>query len=36
MDMFEHENLCLYVLNYSGSVFSVERYNDRDHLRFLS
>jgi broad specificity phosphatase PhoE len=36
MDMFEHENLCLYVLNYSGSIFSVERYNDRDHLRFLS
>jgi broad specificity phosphatase PhoE len=36
MDMFEHENLCLYVLNYTGSMFSVERYNDRDHLRSLS
>ncbi|HEY9047422.1 MAG TPA: histidine phosphatase family protein [Ohtaekwangia sp.] len=36
MDMFEHENLCLYVLNYTGSVFSIERYNDRDHLRSLS
>ncbi|RAW01327.1 histidine phosphatase family protein [Pseudochryseolinea flava] len=35
MDMFEHENLCLYVLNYTGSMFSVERYNDRDHLRSL-
>jgi broad specificity phosphatase PhoE len=32
MDMFEHENLCLYLLNYTGSMFSVERYNDRDHL----
>ena len=33
MDMFEHENLCLYLLNYTGSMFSVERYNDRTHLR---
>jgi probable phosphoglycerate mutase len=32
MDMFEHQNLCLYVLNYSGSMFSVERYNDTAHL----
>jgi probable phosphoglycerate mutase len=32
MDMFEHQNLCLYVLNYSGSVFSVERHNDTSHL----
>lgn len=36
MDMFEHENLCLYQLNYTGSMFSVERYNDRDHLLSLS
>lgn len=36
MDMFEHENLCLYLLNYTGSMFSVERYNDRDHLLSLS
>lgn len=36
MDMFEHENLCLYLLNYTGSTFSVERYNDTRHLRFLS
>jgi len=33
MDMFEHQNLCLYELNYTGSVFSVERYNDVTHLR---
>jgi broad specificity phosphatase PhoE len=32
MDMFEHQNLCLYVLNYNGSTFSVERYNDTKHL----
>lgn len=36
MDMFEHENLCLYLLHHTGSMFTVERYNDRDHLRALS
>lgn len=36
MDMFEHQNLCLYVLNYTGSMFNVERYNDSAHLRSLS
>jgi len=35
MDMFEHRNLCLYLLNYSGNMFTVERY-DTDHLRALS
>lgn len=35
MDMFEHQNLCLYQLNYTGSMFSVERYNDVSHLRSL-
>jgi broad specificity phosphatase PhoE len=33
MDMFEHENCCLYVLNYTGSMFSVERYNSTAHLK---
>jgi broad specificity phosphatase PhoE len=33
MDMFEHENLCLYLLNRSDSMFSVEKYNDTTHLR---
>jgi broad specificity phosphatase PhoE len=33
MDMFDHTNLCLYVLNYTGSMFSVEVYNDTHHLR---
>jgi broad specificity phosphatase PhoE len=36
MDMFEHENLCLYLLHHTGSMFTVARYNDRDHLRALS
>jgi broad specificity phosphatase PhoE len=36
MDMFEHQNLCLYLLNYSGSMFSVELYNDTAHLRNLA
>lgn len=33
MDMFEHQNLCLYLLNYTGTFFSVERFCDIDHLR---
>ncbi len=33
MDMFEHQNLCLYRLNYSGSMFAVEKYNDIEHLK---
>ena len=32
MDLFEHRNLCLYVLNYSGSMFSIEKHNDVSHL----
>ncbi len=35
MDMFEHENLCLYELNYTGTLFTVEKYNDTRHLRAL-
>jgi broad specificity phosphatase PhoE len=35
MDMFTHENLCLYVLNFTGSMFNVERYNDRSHLALI-
>jgi broad specificity phosphatase PhoE len=36
MDMFDHQNLCLYVLNYSGSMFSVDRYCDVAHLKNLA
>lgn len=35
MDMFEHENLCLYLLNRQGGQFSIERYNATDHLQDL-
>lgn len=33
MDMFDHHNLGLYLLNYTGSMFNIERYNDIDHLK---
>lgn len=33
MDTFEHENLCLYLLNHDGSAFTLELYNDTSHLR---
>ena len=36
MDMFEHENLCLYVLNHTGSMFNIELYNNTDHLKVLN
>ena len=36
MDLFEHRNLCLYSLNYTGSMFWVEKFNSADHLRLLS
>lgn len=35
MDMFEHENACLYILNYTGSMFNVELYNNVSHLKLL-
>lgn len=36
MDLFEHRNLCLYALNYTGSMFCIDKFNDADHLRVLS
>jgi probable phosphoglycerate mutase len=33
MDMFEHQNLCLYLLHHSGNQLTVERYNNTDHLK---
>ena len=33
MDVFEHTNLGLYLLSYSGSFFKVETYNNADHLK---
>jgi len=32
MDNFEHENLSLYVLNYNGQGFEIEKRNDVAHL----
>lgn len=33
MDMFEHQNLGLYLLHYSGTMFTIEKYNDDTHMR---
>ncbi len=35
MDMFEHENLCLYLLDYTNGQFTIELNNDVSHLRFI-
>ncbi|HEX6224705.1 MAG TPA: histidine phosphatase family protein [Chryseolinea sp.] len=35
MDMFEHENLCLYLLEYDGSKFAIRLHNDISHLRLI-
>jgi probable phosphoglycerate mutase len=35
MDIFEHENACLYLLNHTGSMFHVARFNDVSHLKSL-
>ena len=32
MDTFEHQNLCLYLLDYDGLKFKIERNNDTSHL----
>jgi broad specificity phosphatase PhoE len=32
MDMFEHENLGLYLIHYTGSLFTIELYNNTEHL----
>jgi probable phosphoglycerate mutase len=36
MDMFEHENLGLYLLNHNGATFTVESYNDTRHLQHMT
>ena len=35
MDMFEHENLGLYLINYTGNLFTVDLYNNTDHLKSM-
>lgn len=32
MDTFQHENLCLYIVEYDGSNFMVKKANDKQHL----
>jgi broad specificity phosphatase PhoE len=32
MDLFEHTNLCLYLLEFTGTMFRVNNYNDISHL----
>lgn len=32
MDEFEHVNLCLYKISYTGSMFSIDWHNDQRHL----
>lgn len=34
MDIFEHSNLCLYDLSYTGSFFTLNRSNDTSHLTY--
>ncbi len=33
MEKFEHTNLCLYELTYTGSMFTVDRFCDTTHLK---
>jgi len=33
MDQFEHDNLCLYQITHTGSMFVIDKYNDREHLK---
>jgi probable phosphoglycerate mutase len=33
MDFFEHQNLCLYLINHTGSTFVIEKHNDVTHLQ---
>lgn len=35
MDFFEHHNLGLYELTFTGSLFVLDKYNDISHLRHL-
>ena len=32
MDQFEHHNLGLYILNFTGTMFNIEEHNNIDHL----
>ncbi len=32
MDDFPHDNLCLYELTFTGSFYTIEKFNQKDHL----
>ena len=32
MDMFDHQNLCLYELTYTGSMYRIDQFNEVSHL----
>lgn len=36
MDTFEHQNLCLYQLDFTGTLFAVKKHNDVAHLANLT
>lgn len=36
MDRFEHSNLCLYEISYTGSLFTIDKFFNREHLQELS
>ena len=36
MDSFEHQNLCLYLINVKDGSFTLEKHNDVSHLQHLS
>jgi broad specificity phosphatase PhoE len=35
MDIFEHRNLCLYQLDFTGSMFTIKKHNDVAHLSLM-
>ncbi|MCC9135233.1 histidine phosphatase family protein [Pontibacter silvestris] len=36
MDQFEHHNLCLYQLEYTGSMFTIKKHCDIEHLHEMN
>jgi broad specificity phosphatase PhoE len=36
MDLFDHTNLCLYKLDFTGNMFTIELFNNTEHLKGLS
>ncbi len=36
MDTFEHQNLCLYQLDFTGTLFAIKKHNDVTHLENLA